>query len=141
VTGFNWSAQDKIILDLDQTTVGTTAGATPAVQAVNSAGAVVLLTTTSDIAVFNFDFGGAIEVLAGDTAGEAFLANVGGAVTATAGADTRDMYIMAYDNSNWYLYSVTNAVAAAVTTGSLALVGVFNGALNDVGVADFVIGA
>jgi hypothetical protein len=137
VTGFNW-AQDTITLDLTQTTVGTLAAGTPVVQAVNAAGAVLLASATADIAIFNFDFGGGIDVLSTDLTGAAFLANVGGAVTAAANTD--DMYIMAYDNGSWYLYAATNTVAAGVGAAQLALIGVFNGSLNDVGVADFVIG-
>ena len=89
--------------------------------------------------MFNFDFGGAVEVLAGNANGAAFLTHVGGAVTAANNAD--DMYIMAFDNGNWYLYAATNTTAAGVLAADLALIGVFNGALNDVGVADFVLAA
>jgi Ca2+-binding RTX toxin-like protein len=138
VTGWNWTAQDTITLDTTQTTVAGANAAVVIVQAVATAAAVLLNTSGADITIFNYDFGGAVEVLAGDTAGVAFLANVGGAVTASTADGTGDMYIIAYDNSNWYLYAVTDAIAAAVTTGSLALIGVFNGALNDVGVADFL---
>jgi Ca2+-binding RTX toxin-like protein len=137
VTGFNWAAQDIITLDETQTTVVGTDGAVVTVQAVAAAGAVLLASTTRDIAVFNFDFGGAVEVLAGDLTGAAFLANVGGTVTAVTAADTDDMYIAAYDNGNWYLYTVTNAIDTGVTAATIALIGVINGALNDVGVADF----
>ena len=134
-TGFNW-AQDTITLDTTQTTVAGADGAVVTVQAVAAAGAVLLASATRDIAVFNFDFGGGVEVLAGDLTGAAFLANVGGAVTAANNTD--HMYIMAYDNGSWYLYAATNTTAAGVLAAELALIGVFNGALNDVGVADFL---
>jgi hypothetical protein len=51
------------------------------------------------------------------------------------------MYLLAYDNGNAYLYSVTDAVAAATLQGSIALIAVINGAaIGSLGAQDFVFG-
>ncbi|NBO46832.1 MAG: hypothetical protein EBU85_07505 [Actinobacteria bacterium] len=138
VTGWNWSAQDTVTLDTFQTTVTTAAAAPAVLQVVNAAGAILLASATADVAVFNFDFGGSVEVLAGNANGAAFVTHVGGVVTARAG-NADDMYIMAFDNGNWYLYAATDLTSAGVVDTNLALIGVFNGALNDIGVSDFVL--
>jgi len=138
VTGWNW-AQDTLTLDVTQTSATTAAAATPALQVVTAAGATLLASGTADVAIFNYDFGGAVEVLAGDLTGAAFLAHAGGAITAAAG-NADNMYIMAYDNGNWYLYATDGLTSAGVIAADLKLIGIINGALSEVGATDIGLG-
>ncbi len=140
VNGFN-ATHDIIRLDTVQTTAATAAAATPVVQAVSAAGALLLSSGTADVTVLNFDMGGSTAVLAGVTNGAALLANLGGTLTAAAG-NADDGYIIAYDNGNAYLYAYTNATSAGVLAAEIALIGTINGlATGALGVANFSLAA
>ena len=138
VTGFS-ATNDVIALAITATTVGTTVGNPPVVQAVAGTGALVLA-NTSDIVVLGFDMGGTTSVLAGTLDGAALIANLGGALTSTAAAAGDVGYILAYDNGTAFLYSFTNDATAAIVAADVALIGTFNGvAVSALGVANFVL--
>jgi len=135
VNNFNPNAQDRITLDIDQTTVGTAAAGTAVSQIVSAAGAVV--NGAVDVLILNFDMGGATAVLAGDLTGASLLANLGGNLT-TANA-TDENYIVAFDNGNMYLYNAT-AAATTYTGGMITLIGVFSGVtVGQISESDFIL--
>ena len=128
VNNFDPSGEDKIGLDVDNTTVATAAGSAAVVATVSAAGAVTHANTT-DVTILNYDMGGTTEVLAGDLTGASLLTNLGGALSVTA--TTNKAYIIAFDNGNAYLYHFVEGTAGAgdttVDAGDIALLGVFNG--------------
>jgi hypothetical protein len=135
VNNFNATAEDRITLDIDQTTAGTNAAATAVSQVVAAAGAVV--NGAVDVLILNFDMGGATAVLAGDLTGASLLANLGGNLT-TANA-TDENYIVAFDNGTMYLYNAT-AAATTYTGGMITLIGVFNGVtVGQISESDFIL--
>jgi hypothetical protein len=130
VNNFDAAAEDRIGLLAANTTAGTGAGASAAVVQVVSAAGAVTFANTNDVLLLNFDLGGATEVLAGDLTGASLLTNLGGALSITA--TTNKGYIGAFDNGNFYLYYVEEALGGGVgnTTvdaADIILVGVFNG--------------
>jgi hypothetical protein len=135
VTGFS-AANDIIALSAAATTAGTAAAATPVIQAVVAAGA-TLLSNAADVTVFNFDMGGATNVLGGVLDGAALTANTGALTVAGAG----DIgYIVAYDAGAAFVYSYNSGADTNVTANEVALVGTFNGvAVGALGVANFAL--
>jgi hypothetical protein len=125
VNNFDPSGEDIIDLDTAATTVTTAAGAAAVTQIVSAAGA-LLIANTNDIAVLNFEMGGATDVLAGDLTGASLLANLGGALTITA--DTNSAYIAAFDGGDMYLYLGIEGTDSAIAfaAADIVLLGVFN---------------
>jgi hypothetical protein len=138
ITGFN-TAQDRISLDVTQTTAGTAAAGATVGQVVSAAGTIVFDTANSDVLILNFDVGGAADVIGADLTGANLLANIGTLATA---AVSHVGYVVAYDAGNAYLYALTNdGAAAAIVAGELALIGIINGAaLGSVTATDFILG-
>lgn len=142
ITGFN-VANDRIILDIDATTVATVAGA-PAVQAAAIGGAVAI-SNANDIVILSGDMGGATDVLTGGVDGTNLLANLGGALTITA--TTNQAYLVAYDNGKAFLYHVWENLGAgggdtAIAATDIKLIGTFEGiTLNSLTAANFVLAA
>ncbi|WP_162559746.1 beta strand repeat-containing protein [Methylobacterium radiodurans] len=136
-SGFT-AANDIVRLDAEQTTAGTASGQNAVIQAANAAGAVTAA-ATADVLVFNFDAGGAANVLTNDLTGAALLANTG--AISTGGAQIG--YIVAYDAGNAYLYSYNSATAGANTdvgAGDIALVGTINNvAVGSLQTANFLV--
>ena len=108
VNNFDPSGEDKIGLDVDNTTVGTAAAAA----AIVATGAD--LANTTGVTILNYDMGGTTEVLAGDLTGASLLTNLGGALSVTA--TTNKAYIIAFDNGNAYLYHFVEGTAGAGDT-------------------------
>lgn len=131
-------ANDKIQLDVTQTTAGTAAAAQPVLQVVGTAGAFTA-SNTADVTVVNVDLGGAVNVIGTSTDGAALINNTG-AITIAA---NQVGYIVAYDGGNAYLYAFTDANAdTALTANEIALIGTFNGvAVGGLGAANFTLGA
>ena len=135
VSGFG-SGTDTIVLDVNQTTAGTTAGNNAILQAVTAVptGALTFDTASADVLVFSFDVGGTTEVLAGVLDGAALLANLNGQTLSVA-ANQGVGYILAYDNNNAYLYAVTDradgtdtaAGSAAIQAAEIVLIGTISG--------------
>ena len=135
VTGFS-ATNDIIVLSAAATTAATAAAATPVVQAVNAA-ANTVLNNAADVTVFNFDQGGTTSVLAGVLDGAALIANTG---TFTVGAANNVGYIVAYDNSNAFVYAYNAGADTNVTADEILLIGTFNGlATAALGVANFAL--
>ena len=132
-----WESGDRIVLDIDQTTVTTAAAAAPVVTVVAAAGNVTPGTGTSDVIIFNYDFGGTTDVLSQDLTGAALLQYIG---TVTAGGSTDKTYIVAYDNNSAYLYAFTGVTDPTVTAAKIALVGVIAGAaVGSLGASNFIL--
>jgi hypothetical protein len=135
VTGFS-ATNDIIALTAANTTAGTAAAATPVVQAVAAAGA-TLLSNAADVSVFNFEMGGATNVLGGVLDGAALIANTG---ALTVGANGNVGYIVAYDAGNAFVYAYNAGADTNVTAAEVALIGTFNGvAVGALGVANFAL--
>lgn len=140
VTGFNVT-HDRIVLDINATTVATGAGA-PVVQAAAVGGAVTIA-NTNDVVIISGDFGGATDVLTGGLDGTNLLANLGGGLSITA--DTNQAYLVAYDNGKAFLYHVLEGADggdANVAAADIKLIGTFDGvALNALTAANFILAA
>jgi hypothetical protein len=145
-SGWN-AATDLIVLDLDGTTAGTTTGLVAAAQSIAAVPtAAQTFTTTaaggSDLLVLAFDVGGVASVLDGVLDGTALLNNFGGQ-TLSVSATGNTGYLLAYDNSDAFLYSLTEGVDAdaLVAATDIALIGVFRGvALGTIPAANITVG-
>lgn len=126
INNFN-VANDKLQLDIEATTAGTTTNNSAVVQAVATAGAVTMNAGT-DVLSYSFDLGGSTAVIGASTDGAALIANTGAiTVTATGGAPGTVGYIIAYDNGNAYLYYfAAGAGDTNVSANEIALIGTFN---------------
>jgi len=126
---------DKIGIDIDQTTAGTAAAATAVIQNVAAAGAFTA-NNTADVVSLGFEMGGPTAVLAGVLDGSALLANTG-AITVVANDKG---YFVAYDAGNAYIYAYNDTGNTALVASEIALIGTVNGvAVGGLGAGNFLL--
>jgi hypothetical protein len=138
INGFD-AAQDRIVLDIDQTSAGTSGGAATVGQVVSAAGTILFDAAASDVLILNFDLGGSADVIGTDLTGANLLANIGTLATASV---SQKGYVIAYDAGNAYLYALTNdSSGAGVLAAELTLISVINDvAIGTVTATDFILG-